>query len=101
MSKPKITLKEVRGVAELARLALSDDEIKAVQGQLDAILGYMAELDALDVTDVPPTFHSIPMVAPLRPDLLDRCASRDEVLAAAPASEAGAFSVPRVMEGDG
>ncbi len=88
-------------MAELARLALSDEEIAAVQVQLDAVLGYMAELDALDVSEVPPTFHSIPMVAPLREDLLERCASRDEVLAAAPAAEAGAFSVPRVMEGDG
>ncbi len=101
MSDPKITLKEVRRVAELARLALSDAEIRAVQKQLDSILGYMAELDGLDVSEVPPTFHSIPMVAPLRTDQQTRCSSREEVLAAAPATEAGAFAVPQVLEGDG
>lgn len=88
-------------MAELARLALSDEEVQAVQRELDAILDYMAELDALDVSEVAPTFHSIPMVAPQREDVVLPCISRNEILAEAPSSEAGAFAVPQVLEGDG
>ena len=101
MSDPKITEEEVRKVATLARLALGDDEIGAMRSQLDAILGYTAELDSLDVSEVDPTFHSIPIDTPLRPDKVDRCTPRREALAAAPATEAGGFSVPRVLELDG
>src|SRR5262245_54497053 len=72
MSTSKITLADVRRVAELARLALDDDEAARMQTQMDAILGYMAELDALDVADVPPTFHAVPIAAPLRADVLVR-----------------------------
>jgi len=66
MADHKITLEQVLHVAKLARLTLSDEEALQMQAQLDAILGYMEGLDALDVSEVPPTFHSIPMHAPLR-----------------------------------
>ena len=73
MADPKITLEEVLHVAKLARLALSDDEARQMQAELDSILGYIEELDALDVSDVDPTFHAIPMTAPLRPDVPVPC----------------------------
>jgi aspartyl-tRNA(Asn)/glutamyl-tRNA(Gln) amidotransferase subunit C len=100
MADPKITLEEVLHVAKLARLTLSDEEARQMQEQLDAILGYMEGLDDLDVSDVPPTFHSIPMDAPLRPDVPERCSDRFETLAQAPASEAGGYAVPLVLEVD-
>ncbi|MGB5811952.1 MAG: Asp-tRNA(Asn)/Glu-tRNA(Gln) amidotransferase subunit GatC [Polyangiales bacterium] len=100
MSEPKITLEEVLRVATLARLELSHDEAQEMQAQLDSILGYIAELDALDVSDVEPTFHAIPMDAPLRPDVPVPCSDRDEILAQAPESEAGGFAVPLVLEVD-
>ena len=100
MADAKITLEQVLHVAKLARLSLSDDEARQMQQQLDAILEYMAGLDELDVSDVPPTFHSIPMDAPLRPDVPVRCADRAETLAQAPQSEAGGYSVPLVLEVD-
>ena len=100
MADAKITLEQVLHVAKLARLSLSDDEARQMQQQLDAILGYMEELDELDVSDVPPTFHSIPMDAPLRPDVPARCSDRSEILAQAPRSEAGGFAVPLVLEVD-
>ena len=100
MADAKITLQQVLHVAKLARLRLSDDEAREMQQQLDAILEYMEGLDALDVSDVPPTFHSIPMDAPLRPDVPDRCADRSETLAQAPQSEAGGYAVPLVLEVD-
>ena len=101
MSGPKISLDEVRKVARLARLALSEQEAVDTQARLDAILGYMAELDSLDVRDVPPTFHAVPVVAALREDALVPSLPRDEVFAAAPAEEAGGFSVPVVLEVEG
>ncbi|MEM8608743.1 MAG: Asp-tRNA(Asn)/Glu-tRNA(Gln) amidotransferase subunit GatC [Myxococcota bacterium] len=100
MGDPKITLEEVQRVAKLARMELSADEANEMQAQLDSILGYIAELDALDVSKVEPTFHSIPMDAALRPDVPARCVDREEVLAEAPETEAGGFAVPLVLEVD-
>lgn len=96
----KITLAQVHHVAKLARLALSDAELETMREQLSRILGHVASLDALDVADVPPTSHAVPMEAPMRPDVLRDSLPRSELLAAAPATEAGAFAVPKVMDGD-
>lgn len=100
MADAKITLEQVLHVAKLARLTLSEEEALRMQRQLDAILEYMEGLDELDVSEVPPTFHSIPMDAPLRPDVVDRCSDRAETLAQAPQSEAGGYAVPLVLEVD-
>ena len=98
MADAKITLAQVLHVAKLARPKLSDEEARQMQRQLDAILGYMEGLDELDVSEVPPTFHSIPMDAPMRPDVPERCSDRSEILAQAPESDAGGFAVPLVLE---
>jgi aspartyl-tRNA(Asn)/glutamyl-tRNA(Gln) amidotransferase subunit C len=100
MAEPKLTLDEVRRVARLARLALTDTEAETMRAQLEQILGYMAELDAVDVSAVEPTYHAIPLDAPLRPDVVRPGLPREEALAAAPATEAGGFAVPKVLEGD-
>ena len=96
----KITLAQVRHVAKLARLALSEDELETMRVQLSRILGHVASLDLLDVSDVPPTSHAVPMQAPMRADVLRDSLPRSELLAAAPSTEAGAFAVPQVMEGE-
>jgi aspartyl-tRNA(Asn)/glutamyl-tRNA(Gln) amidotransferase subunit C len=96
----KITLAEVRHTAKLARLALSEPELETLREQLSRILGHVASLDALDVASVPPTSHAVPMEAPLRADVVRDSLPRSELLAAAPSTEAGAFAVPKVMEGD-
>ncbi len=100
MAEPKITLDEVLHVARLAKLQLSDEEAGQMQAQLDSILEYLAELDALDVSGVEPTFHSISMDAPLRRDVPVPCSDRSEILAEAPETEAGGFAVPLVLEVD-
>jgi aspartyl-tRNA(Asn)/glutamyl-tRNA(Gln) amidotransferase subunit C len=100
MTEPKITPEEVRHVAHLARLSLDDDEVRAMSAELDAILRYMAELDAIDVASIEPTYHSVPMNAPLRRDRVERSLDREEVLDQAPATEAGGIAVPRVLEVD-
>jgi aspartyl-tRNA(Asn)/glutamyl-tRNA(Gln) amidotransferase subunit C len=96
----KISVGEVRRVARLARLALGDEEVGRMQVQLDSILGYVAEIDALDVSGVEPTFHAVPMVAPLREDEVAASLPRGETLAAAPKTEDGGFAVPAVLESD-
>jgi len=98
MTASKISLEEVKKVARLARLSPSEDELKAMQHDLDAILGYVALLDAVDTTGVEPTAHAITLVSPLRDDDVRPSLSQADALAAAPASREGGFSVPKVME---
>jgi aspartyl-tRNA(Asn)/glutamyl-tRNA(Gln) amidotransferase subunit C len=93
----RITRADVEHVARLARLALTDDEIEALTGELEAILEYAAEVSALDIDDVAPTAHPLPLVNVLRSDDVRPGLDRDEVLAEAPATEDGRFRVPRIM----
>jgi len=99
MSEPKISLSEVRRVAALARLAMSDDELSKMQHDIDSILGYVAELDQVDVAGVEPTFHAVPIDAPLRVDAVQRSLPVGEALSQAPESESSGFAVPKVLEG--
>jgi aspartyl-tRNA(Asn)/glutamyl-tRNA(Gln) amidotransferase subunit C len=98
MAAPRISLEEARRVAALARLAFTDDELEAMRASMDVVLGHMAELDAVDVEGVEPTFHAVPMPAPLRPDVLVPSLAREAALAAAPEQEHGGFRVPKVVE---
>ena len=93
----RITRADVEHVAQLARLALTDEEITSLTGELAAILDYAAEVSALDTEGVEPTAHPLPLVNVLRPDEVRPCLDRDEVLAAAPAVEDGRFRVPRIL----
>jgi aspartyl-tRNA(Asn)/glutamyl-tRNA(Gln) amidotransferase subunit C len=96
----RISLAEVRKVASLARLSLSDEELERMRGELDGILDWMAALSALDTSGVEPTYHAVEMVTPLREDVETAALRHVEALRAAPKSEAGAFAVPKVMEGE-
>ena len=58
----RITREEVAHVAQLARLRLSDAELDEFTGQLAAVLEHAADVEALDVSDVPPTSHPLPLV---------------------------------------
>ena len=90
---------EVRKVAQLARLELTDDEV-ARQGQhLNALLAQFEKLQELDVTGVEPTSHSIPVLNIMRADVARPSLSREEVLANAPEARDGCFVVPRIVEG--
>ena len=93
----RITRAEVQHVAQLARLALTDTEIDALTNELSSILDYAAAVSALDIADVPPTSHPLPLVNVLRPDVVRPGVSREEVLSAAPAAEDGRFRVPRIL----
>lgn len=95
--RTRITTEDVAHVARLARLELSSDELEGQRVQLARILDYMAELDAVDVSDVPPTFHTTVTEAPLRDDRVAPSLDRDAALANAPRVEEEGFAVPRVL----
>jgi len=94
----RIDEKRVRYVARLAKLALSDDEVAHMVHDLDAILGYVELLGQVDTTDVEPTTQPLDLETPLREDRPQEPLALEDVVRAAPAHEAGAFLVPKVIE---
>ena len=87
----------VAHVARLARLDLSEEELALYTGQLAAVLDHAADVEALELDDVPPTQHPLPVVNVLRDDEPRPGLDRDEVLAMAPDAEGGRFRVPRIL----
>ena len=96
-ARDRITRDDVAKVAGLARLTLSDDELHTFTGQLASILDHAADVEALELDDVPPTSHPYPLHNVTRPDEPRPCLDRDEVLDQAPAAEQGMFRVPPVL----
>jgi aspartyl-tRNA(Asn)/glutamyl-tRNA(Gln) amidotransferase subunit C len=94
----RLTRADVEHVARLARLALTEDEVERFTDQLAVILEHAADVAALDLADVEPTAHPLPLVNVLRPDEVRPGVDRAEVLAQAPAAEDGRFRVPRIMD---
>ena len=96
----RITREDVERTAELARLSLSDAEIEAMTQDLDRILDHVDQLQALDTDGIEPTAHAIPLATPLREDEAQPGIDPELTLANAPLSEASAFVVPKVIEGE-
>lgn len=88
---------EVRHVALLARLALSDEQIETLAGELNSILGHIDTIQQLDLAGVEPTAHAIPIVNETREDVVRPCLPRERALLNAPDSEAGAFVIPQIV----
>lgn len=93
----RLSRDDVAHVARLARLDLSEEEIERYTGQLAAVLDHAADVAALDLADVAPTAHPLPLRNVFRPDEVQAGLDRDEVLAQAPAAEDGRFRVPRIL----
>jgi aspartyl-tRNA(Asn)/glutamyl-tRNA(Gln) amidotransferase subunit C len=89
---------DIKYVAHLARLALTPDEEKKFGAQLGNILGYIEKLKELDVTNVEPTAHAVPMVNVTRPDEIRPSLAHEEALRNAPAQANGLFMVPKIVE---
>jgi len=92
---------EVRYVADLANLRLSDEEVTRMSHDLGQILTHIEQLNALDTTNVEPmaqVLFNAGETATLRPDVPHAPLSNEEALANAPASGAGYFKVPKVIE---
>ncbi len=93
----KITPEEVRYVAKLARLSLSEAEVEKTTLQLDGILSYVEKLNELDTGTVPPTTHALAIHNAFRADEVRSSLSQQEALANGPVQNGEAFVVPRVI----
>jgi aspartyl-tRNA(Asn)/glutamyl-tRNA(Gln) amidotransferase subunit C len=96
-ARPAFSREDVLHVANLARLGLSDDEIDRYTAQLVSILDHVDAVRALDTSGLPPTAHPLALVNVVRPDEVAETLDRKEVLAQAPAAEAGRFKVPPIL----
>lgn len=88
----------VRRVAHLARIAVREEELEPLQGELNAILAFVEQLADLDVSTIEPMTGVIPMELPMREDVVNDGHMPDLILANAPQSEGGFFTVPKVVE---
>ncbi len=95
-----LSREDVKKVALLARLELTDDEIDAQAANINNLLAHIESLQSLDVEGIEPTSHSMPVVNVLREDAARPSLSREETLANAPLARDGCFVVPRIVEGD-
>lgn len=94
----RLTTDEVRHVAELAKLRLTEAEIEQFSGQLSAILDYAERLQEVDTSSVPPTPYVLPLVNVMRDDVPEPSLSNEQALLNAPDSEDGFFRVRAVFE---
>ena len=93
-----VDIATVRRIAHLARIAISDAEAPALQGELNAILSFVEALEAVDVAGVEPMTSVTPMTLPMREDVVTDGEIETQVLANAPLVEDGFFLVPKVVE---
>lgn len=98
MNYMPISFDEVQHVAKLARLDLTEDELRTFQGELNALLGHFQDLDELDVTGIEPKPHAVSLFNVWADDLVMPGLDREDVLRNAPKTRAGLFVVPTIIE---
>ncbi|MDX1435173.1 MAG: Asp-tRNA(Asn)/Glu-tRNA(Gln) amidotransferase subunit GatC [Anaerolineales bacterium] len=93
-----LSIEEVRHIAELARLKLTDEELETYRVQLSSILDHVDSLQDLDTSGIPPTSSVLPPQTVLRQDEPRPGLTLDQVLKNAPDAEKGQFRVPPVLD---
>ncbi|WP_431203621.1 Asp-tRNA(Asn)/Glu-tRNA(Gln) amidotransferase subunit GatC [Bradyrhizobium betae] len=88
----------VRRIAHLARIAVSEDEVPHLQGELNAMLAFVEQLSEVNVEGVEPMTSVTPMQMKKRPDVVNDGGIADDIVANAPATEGHFFLVPKVVE---
>jgi aspartyl-tRNA(Asn)/glutamyl-tRNA(Gln) amidotransferase subunit C len=88
----------VRRIAHLARIAVAEDEVEHLRGEVNAILAFVEQLSEVDVEGVEPMTSVIPMAMKKRPDEVTDGGIPDDILKNAPAAQDGFFMVPKVVE---
>ncbi|KQT48825.1 glutamyl-tRNA amidotransferase [Aureimonas sp. Leaf454] len=88
----------VRRVARLSRIAVTDEEVAAMESELNAILGFVEQLGEVDVSGVEAMTSVIPMEMRKRQDVVTDGAKADDIIANAPARDDHFFVVPKVVE---
>lgn len=92
---------DVRNLARLAHLELTEGEVAGLRRHLESLLGYVAQIQAIDVGDAPETVHVGLRATPLRPDAARKGIPREVIMALAPEAASGLFEVPRVIASRG
>ena len=93
-----LTLDDVTRVARLARIAISPEEAASTHAQLTGIFGFIARMEAVDVSTVEPMAHARDVTQRLRDDQVTEPNLREQFQAVAPQVEAGLYLVPKVIE---
>jgi aspartyl-tRNA(Asn)/glutamyl-tRNA(Gln) amidotransferase subunit C len=93
-----LDLEDIARIARLARIELSPAESEDTRNQMNAILGFVEQLQAVDTTGIEPMAHAVDVFQRLRPDVATETDRRAEFQAVAPETEAGLYLVPRVVE---
>jgi aspartyl-tRNA(Asn)/glutamyl-tRNA(Gln) amidotransferase subunit C len=93
-----VSTEQVRHIAKLARIAMSDEEIERLAPELNNILGWIEQLGEVDTEGVEPLTAVIDQKLRLRDDVVTEGNIRDEILANAPEAQHGFFAVPKVIE---
>ncbi len=93
-----LTIDDVRRIAKLARIAVTQDEVAATQQQLNRIFGLIEEMRAVDTTGIEPMAHAQDVMLRLREDVATAPDRRAAWQAVAPAVENGLYLVPKVIE---
>lgn len=93
-----VTADQVRHIANLARIAMSDEEIERLVPELNNILGWVEQMGEVDTEGVEPLATIVEQKLRLRDDEVTDGDCRDDILANAPAAEHGFFAVPKVIE---
>lgn len=89
---------EIKKIAHLARLSISDDELEKYTTQLSNILDFTAAMDKIDTSGIEPLSHAVNVTQPLREDIVTEPNLREKFQAIAPETEAGLYLVPVVIE---
>ncbi len=89
---------DVRRIAHLARLEVSAEEVERTRDQLNNILAFVEQLQAVDTAGVTPMAHAVDVVQRLRQDAVTESDRRQDFQAVAPEAEAGLYLVPKVIE---
>ncbi|MFV0463117.1 MAG: Asp-tRNA(Asn)/Glu-tRNA(Gln) amidotransferase subunit GatC [Nostocoides sp.] len=97
---PELTRNDVAHLAGLARIAMTDEELDRMVGELGIILSSVATVQQAPIADVEPMSHPMPLVNVTRPDQVRPSLGSAAGLAAAPASEQDRFVVPRILDED-
>ena len=95
----RITSDDVRKVAKLSRLDIPDDDVEKYSNQLEDILEYIAQLERIDTSDVPPTTRAVEVVNVFRDDNVQTSSDdvRDQLLSLAPEREGEFYRVPKIL----
>ena len=90
--------KEVKKIAHLARLSLSEDDVALFSTQLSHILDLIEQMNRIDTAEIEPLSHPLNVTQRLRPDQITEVNQRDKFQTIAPQVEAGLYLVPKVID---